>query len=163
MLNIFNLFLFLFAIWIALIAFSGKISLAYFLFGALICMAIAFFSHKTKIIENKSELLYLSVGFYSHFFTLYLKNIIPAIKLIFKMAFSKEESLAEIHEAKINYENKFNPALLITTINMTAGLFCIGLRKNSFLIHSLNQDSLQKIDFSTIAHKLKEINDDHLV
>jgi len=162
MLNIFNLFLFLFALWIVFIATSGHISLLYLASGIFAALLVAILSKRLKLIDKKSEMLYLSFGFYRHFLKLFLQNFFPALRLLFKMAF-KEESISPVTRKIRNDEPNINLSALISTINIMSGLLVIDLKDGEILIHATTEDSLKNLDLRKTQKVLQNINDDNLV
>ena len=165
MINIFNLFLFLFALWILFMFSSGNVSVLYVFFGILCCSSVAVASSRLKLIEEKSELLYLSFGFYRHFFKIFTGNFFSAIKLVASLAFGSKQVHPVICKISLKAKYEFNPALLLATINMTSGLLCIGLKNedHEFLIHAIDEKYFDKFDLQKVCASLDEVNDDNLV
>lgn len=164
MLNIFNLFLFLLALWIMFMISAGNVSWLYIFFGIGASLFVSAFSYRVRLIEKKSELLYLSLGFYRHFLKIFLKNFFESIKLILKMALSKNAPHPLVLEIEIKQKIDFNHALLMVSINMTAGLFCIGLKEDKkILVHAISEVHFKKIDLKKICKSLNNVNDDNLV
>jgi multisubunit Na+/H+ antiporter MnhE subunit len=163
MLNIFNLFLFLFALWILFMISSGNLSWVYLVLGILSSALVSGFSYKMKLIENKSELLYLSFGFYRNFFTTYLDNFFSAIKLVVRLAYRREPFKPVIHVVNLNQKFRPNLALFATTINMTTGLFCIAIRENEIFVHAAEEDYFTRFNLEKLMAQLTHVNDDNLV
>jgi multisubunit Na+/H+ antiporter MnhE subunit len=163
MLNIFNLFLFLFASWMIFTILNNQLSWLYVFLGVISSTLVSIISYRLKLIEEKSELLYLSIGFYRHFLSLYFKNFFSQIGLIFSLAFSHKEVKSVIYIISIDYKNQFNPALLATSINMTTGLFCVLVKDNNFFIHMIEESFFQNLDLKKTIKILKNVNDDNLI
>lgn len=163
MVNIFNLFLFLFALWIMFMVAGGHISALYVFFGILSAGLISIAAFRLRMIEEKSELLYLSFGFYRHFLKIYLKNFFSGIKLIVNLAFTNKEVDPVVYVAPFAHKNKFNPALLMASYNMTTGLFCIGMKEDELLIHAIDAEHFKKFDLQKACNSLQNVNDDNLV
>ena len=163
MLNIFNLFLFLFALWIMFMVAGGNISWLYVFFGILASGVVSIASYRINIIEKKSELLYLSFGFYRHFFKSFLRNFFSAVKLVVKLAISNEPLHPRVYVIKLNEENHFNPALLMSSFNMTTGLFCIGMKDYEVFVHAIDEAYFKKFDLQKTYKSLNNVNDDNLV
>lgn len=162
MLNIFNLFLFLLGIWIIFLLLSNQISWLYLLLGIICSGLVSIASYHLKLIDKKSELLYLSIGFYHHFILLYFKNFFNSLKLIFSLNINSK-CQPSIHIITIDNQSKYNPALLASTINMTAGLFCLLIKNNKIFIHCLNQEFFNQFNLNKTIKILNKINDDNLV
>ncbi len=163
MLNIFNLFLFLLLLWLALMLSSGHISVAYLLLGIASSSLISIASFRLKLIDKNSELLYLSFGFYRHFFWLYVMNFISSLKLIAHMALSKKTIRPLLYAIPVDYKNRFNPALMVSSLNMSAGLFCIGIKDENFYIHAIDEKYFNDFNLFRVKKVLPEVNDDNLV
>lgn len=163
MLNIFNLFLFLFALWILFMISADQLSWLYVFFGILASGLVSVASFRLKLIEEKSELLYLSFGFYRHFFKIFMKSFFSAIKLIIDLAISRKPLHPTLHNVKFSPKNKFNPALLMASYNMSTGLFSIGNKDDEILIHAIDEEYFKKFDLQKTCNSLNNVNDDNLI
>lgn len=163
MLNIFNLFLFLFTLWIALSVASNHISALYIFFGFIASSLVVAISLRLKLIEKKSEMLFLSFGFYRHFFRFFFHNFFRSMKLLFDLAMGKSFLKPTVHYVKIDEKDSFNPALLMASLNMSAGLFAIGLQNNEIMIHAIDEIYFKKFDFKKTCASLHNVNDDNLI
>ncbi len=163
MLNIFNLFLFLFALWILFMISAGNISWLYLSFGIIASGLLSLFSYKIRLIEEKSELLYLSFGFYRNFLKIYFENFFSAITLIIALALRREPFKPVIHVVNFDEKYHLNLALFATTINMTTGLFCIAIRDDEIFIHAAEEDYFTRFDLQKLVKQLRHVNDDNLV
>lgn len=163
MLNIFNLFLFLFALWILFMIAAGNVSWLYILYGIIAASLVSIASLRLRLIEEKSELLYLSVGFYRHFFKLFVKNFFSAMRLIIDLALANKPLHPLVYSVKFNPKNKFNPALLMASYNMSTGLFCISMKDDEMLIHAIDEEHFKKFDLQKISANLSNVNDDNIV
>jgi multisubunit Na+/H+ antiporter MnhE subunit len=163
MLNIFNLFLFLLALWILFMIAAGNISWLYIMLGVMSAALVSFGSYRLKLIEKDSELLYMSFGFYRHFSKIFFKNSFAAIKLVFILAFRREPIRPVVYVIKFDEKNKFNPALLMTSFSMSAGLLCIGTKDDNILVHAIDSEYFKNFDVLKTILALRNINDDNLV
>ena len=163
MLNIFNLFLFLLALWILFMISSSNFSLVYIIFGIAASTLVSITSFYLKLIDEKSELLYLSFGFYRHFLKIFIKNFFSSLSLIVDLAIRNHPTHPTIHKIKFDSQNDFNPALLMVTLNMTTGLFSIGAEENKILVHAVNEKYFKQVDLQKIYASLKSVNDDNIV
>ena len=163
MLNIFNLFLFLLLLWLALMLSADNISWIYLFFGIASAGLISIASFKIKLIDKNSELLYLSFGFYRHFLQLYCNNYFKALKLIITLAINDKAIKPVVYSLNIDHKNKFNPSLMASSFNMSAGLFCISIKEENFFIHAISEKYFKNFDLFKIRKILPKINDDNLV
>ncbi len=163
MLNIFNLFLFLLLLWIALMLSSAHVNMIYLLLGILSCGLTAIGCAKLNLINKNTEFLYLSLGFYRHFIKLYFSNFFKSLGVILKLSLSTKPIRPLVYSVVIEYKDKFNPALMDSTLIMLAGLFCIGMQDETFFIHALDEKYFEVIDFYKIRKILPQVNDDNLV
>lgn len=162
MLNIFNLFLFLFAIWAVFIFISGHISLVYALCGIIAAALATLASIRLRLFEKKTEMLYLSFGFYRHFCRIFLKNFFSSINLIIDLALRKTEPKPTIHYLKIDKDDP-NAPLLAPTLNMTCGLFCVALEEDKIMVHAIEEKYFRNFDLKKNLRSLSNVNDDNLV
>ena len=142
---------------------STHLSWCYFIFGIAVSSLISFASFKLNLVTKESELLYLSLGFYRHFLQLYCKNFVKSCNLILILALSKKPIRPLLYSIPLDYNNKFNPALMVASLNISAGLFCIGIKENFFYIHAIDEKYFNDFDLFKIKKNLPEINDDNLV
>lgn len=143
----------------------GVFSVPYVCFGLVSCVLVAVISAKIGLIEKNSELLYLSFGFYRHFFSIFVKNFSGSIVLIIALAFGSKKFQPTLCKAVIKKKFDFNPALLIATINMTCGLLCLEAKDDDseFVIHAIDEKFFDKFDLQKTCLSLEETNDDKLV
>ena len=163
MTNIFNLFLFLLLLWIIFMISSNKFSTGFVLFGALSSMIVAFSSYQLKLFDKKSELLYLSIGFYKHFLTLYFKNFWRSFYVLFNLATFGKTFHPTIRYINLKENYKFNHTLLIATINMNCGLFAINVANNKIAVHCVNDSYFFAFDLLKYTINLNNVNDDNLI
>lgn len=142
---------------------AGKVSLLYLVFGVMSAFLVSVSSFRLRLIEEKSELLHLSFGFYRHFVKRYLQNFFSSIRLLLEYVFAKEVPHPVIYKLEIPAESQFNPALLMASVNMTTGLFCIGTKDHEILVHALDEKYFKKFDLRKTCKSLNNVNDDNLV
>jgi multisubunit Na+/H+ antiporter MnhE subunit len=143
---------------------SDDISWFYVIFGIFASGLVAAASYHLKLIKKDSELLYLSFGFYKHFSRIFFSNFFSSIKLIIKLALAnKHWSHPLLYKINFAEENKFNPALLMASINLVSGLFSVGFVDNKILVHALDEEHFAKLNLREICNSLNQVNDDVLV
>lgn len=139
-------------------------SISFAIIGSIFSFLIAAISYRFNLINKKSELLFLSFGFYRHFFKLYFKNFYSSLILIIKVLLGKRNINPVVYKLLIDDSNKsFNPSSLISTINMSTGLLVIFNENNLLLVHALNEEYINNFSFSANMAKLNNLNDDKLV
>ena len=163
MLNIFNLFLFLLTLWFVFMFVGHDFSIPFLIFGIISSLVISIISYQLKLINNKSELLYLSLGFYHHFFGIYFKNFFKSMNLVFDLAINRKSLHPTIHRIKFHDHYRFNSALLISSFNMSAGLFSIGIDGDEIIIHAIHEEYFYEFDLLKNIINLNNVNDDNLV
>lgn len=161
MLNIFNLFLFLFSIWSILMLLTDNISWLYAFLGIIFSLLISVFSYQIKLIDKKTDFPFLHTNFYSHFFLIYVKNFLGSLKILLTLAFLNKDLRPTKRVFKLN-EDKVNHAMMIATINMTSGLTCIDNNSDEFLIYSMSEQYFNDFDFDDIVRSLSKVNDDEI-
>ncbi len=160
MLNIFNLFLFLFAVWLVLMSIWNHISWLYLFCGLAASALVTLASIRLKLIEKDRELLYLNFGFYRHFFNIFFGNFFSAIKIILRLSLKKEPLYPVIQIIK---NNDTNLGLLVASINMTSGIFCIDCNNDNITIHALDQDYFKALNLKKIVNSLNDTKDENLI
>ena len=142
---------------------GNDFSIPFLIFGIISSIIIAIISYQLKLINNKSELLYLSLGFYRHFLGIYFKNFLASMNLIFDLAINRKSLHPTVHRIKFLDSYRFNPALLISSFNMTAGLFTIATDGDEILIHAIHEEYFYNFDLLKNVINLNNVNDDNLV
>lgn len=163
MVNIFNLFLFLLTLWFSFMMAGHGFSPHFLAFGLFDSALVSFASFRLKLIDEQSELLYLSFGFYRHFCSLYFKNFFKSISLIIDLAILRKSLHPTLHKINFKENYSFNPALLISSLNMTAGLFAISMEDDQIQVHAIHEDYFYEFDILHNVLNLNNINDDNLV
>jgi hypothetical protein len=144
---------------------GNNISFIYFFFGVISSLFVAVASYRVGIIQKKSELLYLSIGFYRYFIKLYLDNFFSSINLILSLALEKNEN-CKISTIEI-YDEKLNLGLLIAAINISSGIISASHRiddnKKILLIHSVDDKYLERFDLYKNIKIINNLNEDDIV
>lgn len=164
MINIFNLFLLLLAIWSGSVYALQGFNYEYLFIGSAVSLVISVFCFNLRLINKKSELLYLSWGFYKYFINLYIRNIGKQIILQIKMALIP--SIIDSKTIKVHLkfdEEKKNSLLFESTVDFMAGYSVIELTSDYIIVGAINSDYASRFSGKSIFKKLKNINDDSLV
>lgn len=141
-----------------------KISIIYLTFGIFSSAFVSLICYNLKLIEKKSEMLYLSFGFYKHFLVTYLKNFIPAISLLFKLAFDSSKFNSQINKISLNTRAKQEASeLLQATINLTSGICVTNVTKTHIAVDAIDKEYYQDFNIKKTFKKLENINDDNIV
>jgi hypothetical protein len=143
--------------------FGHDFSVPFLVFGIFSSFIISIVSYRLKLIDEKSELLYLSLGFYRHFLALYFKNFLSSIFLIIDLAVNRKSLHPTLHQVKFRESYNFNPALLISSYNMSTGLFAIAMENGIIIVHTIHEDFFYKFDLLNNTLNLCNINDDNIV
>lgn len=160
MLNIFNLFLFLFVLWILLMFSFVKISWSCTILGIFSAAIISFFSYKIGFINKKSDFLYLDSSFYHRFFKNYFKGFFSSIMLIINMAFNIKKLKPTIRIISLTEEDRFNHSLLLASFNMSMGIFCFRNIDEKFFIHFMDDEYFEKFNIEKTIKLLNKIKED---
>ena len=163
MLNIFNQFLFLVAVWLFFMVIGKNFTLIYFFIGVFSSLIISLFCYHLKLIDSKSKFLYLSFGFYRHFLLIYFKNFFRAIFLIIDLAINRRSMNPRLHFVEIKRNHNFSEELLIASINLSAGLLVIQVNEENIVIHSIDEEFFYRVNFNKIYKNLANVNDDEIV
>ena len=163
MINIFNIYLFLFFLWSIFMLIGHNFSFYFLIFGAFAAILVAIISKYLKLFDKKSELLFLSIGFYRHFGFIYFKNYFKSLKIIFDLATHRRSLHPTLHKIPFQENYKFNPELLIASINFAPGLLAINYENNEITIHTIHEDYFYEFNLLKNIISLNNINDDNLV
>lgn len=164
MINIFNLFLFLLVVWLVFMVSHEKISIIYLIFGIFSSIFVSLICYNLKLIEKKSEMLYLSFAFYRHFFATYLKNFMPSILLLLKLAFGTSKFNHKAYKILLNsIAKRHSSELLQATINLTSGIFTIKNGESYIEVYAIDERFYQNFNLKKTFKTLENINDDNIV
>ena len=163
MLNIFNQFLFLLVCWIFFMTLASTFKVLYFILGVIACGIVSLICYKLEIINKKSKFLFLSIGFYQHFFSVYFKNFFKAIKLIIDLAISRRVMMPSINIIKHNEESGDDHHLLVASINLYVGVFVLNATETSLVIHSIDKSFFKELNINNLKKQLRLVNDDEIV
>lgn len=163
MLNIFNLFLFLLALWLMFMFAAGHVSWLYLFLGFIASAFVAFISERLKLVKKDDELLFLSIGFYRHFATTFFGNLPSSLSLIIFMALGRKATNPTLHKIRLKANSRFNPALLIASFNMSSGLFCVDAKDNEMTIHAIESSYFKKFNLQKTCLTLRNINEDDII
>ncbi len=161
--NIFNLFLFLLVFWALFLIGSQNFSPFFILSGIFFSFLVSGASFKLGLVEKKSELLYLSFGFYRYFFGVFFENFLSSIRLIIDLAINPTEVHPVVLRTTFTNSKNVNLSLLEMTINMTCGLSCVEISDDTLVIHAINRNFIKDFDPRKICKNISAIGDDSLV
>lgn len=163
MINIFNLFLVLFSLWILFSYANHTLSWFYIFFGLVSSAIVSFISWKIKIINKYSNFLFLNFGFYRHFFYLIFGSFVSSMVIIFKMVMDSDDINPEFYSVEIKRCTNSELILLITTINLMPGLVCLGFKNKEIIIYALSKRYFKGLNLNKVYKNLHHINDNRLV
>lgn len=163
MINIFNLFLVLFFFWLLLAYSGGVLSWSYVFFGLITAAIVSFVAWKIKIINKHSSFLFLNLGFYRHFFKIIASSFLASIAVAVDIASQGADIKPKFYSIPIKKLNNNEIVLLINTINLMAGLICVGFKDKNVIVYSVNDQCFKKLDVKKICDNLHKINDSRLV
>jgi multisubunit Na+/H+ antiporter MnhE subunit len=143
---------------------GNNVSWFYFISGIISSLFVSIFSYKIGLITKKTKFLFLSFGFYRHFLVLYFENFFKSFILIINLLINRGSINPVIYKLKItNDDHKIDPSLLIASINLMIGLMVIEINQKYILIHAIDEQILNKVNFKKLKKKLLTVNDDELV
>ena len=163
MINIFNLFLFLYAFWGILAFAGGNLGMNFIIFGFLFSLIISLAAWKLKLINKKANFLFLNLGFYKHFLSLFFANLFRSIIFLAKTTFSKSQDnncFFEITFEKIL--NKSELSIFMASISFIPGICYVSCDKNIVTIYALNEEFFKKDSLNKIYNNINKVDDDNL-
>ncbi len=164
MINIFNLFLFLFfTISVILMVLAQEIAVFYAIIGFFTAVLLSFIAYKTKFIEKNSEMIYLNFSFYSHFLTIFIISFLKSMKMMFLMIFTKKEVNPIVFKVEIKDLSNVNKNVFKTTVNMFVGLSVIENQGNIVAIYALNEEYFYELNINKIIKNLSQINENEII
>jgi hypothetical protein len=164
MINIFNLFLFLCALWFLLSFSSNNLTTEFMIAGSVISALISLASWKLKIINKHFNFLFLNLGFYKHFLGIFIVSFFRLIPFLVKNTFTNKTKnccVYEINQKKIL--NRSELSLFIATITFIPGIAYLGRNKDNIIIYATSEDLFNNSSIKTIYNNINQINDDQLV
>ena len=125
-------------------------------FGVILCLLISWFWQKTP----EQNQLYLSFGFYRHFWQLYWQNYLTSLKMLFKIAFFANKLQPTTQQIAINHNTDF--ALLIS-FHFLSGVIIDSQDNKSIKISCVDACFLEKKKISFLLRSLQNIDDNQLI
>jgi hypothetical protein len=164
MINIFNLFLFLCVIWAILIYVSGDFSMGFMVFGVVLSSVISIASWKLKIINKNFNFLFLNLGFYRHFLSIFFIFLIKFIFFLIRTTFTRQvdqDCLFQISPNKIL--NKSELSIFVATLSFIPGISYVKTHKSIITIYAVSETLFEKRNLGKLYHNIHKINDDSLI
>ena len=128
----------------------------FMMFGVVLCLLISWFWQKTP----EQNQLYLSWGFYRHFWQLYWQNYLTSLKMLFKIAFFANKLQPTTQQIAINHNTDF--ALLIS-FHFLSGVIIDNQDNKSIKISCVDACFLEKKKISFLLRSLQNIDDNQLI
>ncbi len=164
MINIFNLFLFLCALWVFLAFTSGNIMINLLIFGVLFSLIISCFFWKLKFFNKNTNFLFLNIGFYRHFFNLFLRSFFYFIPYLLRVTFNKEEENNHLFQIKFKTAlTELELSVFIVSISFVPGISYVDSDDGIITLYALNEKFANKSYLNKIYNSIHQINDDNLI
>lgn len=164
MINIFNLFLLLLALWSSVVYTLFGFDYVYLVLGVVPALLISVACFNLRIINKKSELLYLSWGFYTYFVKLYCSNFFKQILLQIMMVATPSIIDPKVIKTVLkSSEDKKHAFLFESTIDFMAGYSVLEVHTDYILVGAINSEYAARFSSKAIFKKVNNINDDSLV
>ena len=163
MINIFNLFLVLFTFWFFLIFANFNLNFITLIIGLICCSIIAYCSWKFKLINRKTEFLFLIFGFYKFFFSLFIISLYNSFLLLFEFLKFTPQINPVIYNLPFKNSKQINIPILISAITLIPGISFIDFNKNHIVIYCLNEKLVKKANLKNLISNLQKINDNSIV
>lgn len=80
--------------------------------------------------------------------------------MIFAMAFKPNSLKPSVQIIALDSKNEFNYALLLSSINMTSGLFCFKDSLKEFKIHCVDDKYFENFSLDNFIKTVSSVNDD---
>lgn len=139
------------------------LSPAYVFFGLVTSLIVSLIAWKIKIINKHTSFLFLNFGFYQHFLKVIFLSFIESVLIAIKLAMGSKDIKPHFHSIPIKKLTNNEIVLLTNTINLMAGLVCVGFKDKNIIICALNEKYFKKLNITKICDNLYKIYDSRLV
>lgn len=163
MLIFLTLFFTYLCIWIILFLLNSLFSSLYFLVGVCICLFVSYLTIKLKIVNQKTNFLFLQVGFYKYIFSKINTSLLYTIYLTLQF-YKKKQNFEEVVDyVYVDNSNLYEVALIVNTLNLLPGVICCALKKQHLVIHSLGFQYFIPSDIFILNDEISNIYDDNVI
>lgn len=165
MINIFNLFLFLYAFWGILAFASDSLTMSFIALGFFFSLIVSLIAWKLKMVRKKVNFLFLNLGFYKHFLSLFFVNFFYCVIFLVKTTFVKKDPENNCF-FEMNFEKiltKSEMAIFIASISFIPGLCYVDCDKTVVTIYALDERFFRKDPLQKIYNNINQVDDDNLV
>lgn len=164
MINIFNLFLFLYIFWLILMLINDIFSSFLLIFGVFVALFVSILARKIKIINKDINFLFLNFGFYKHFLLIYFLSLFRYLILMPRFLLINGRDNSYIIKFSVKKAlNRHELSLFISTINMLPAISCIDKKNKEITIYCVNKELFNKDEIVKIYDNIYKINDDSLI
>ena len=163
MLIFLTLFFTYLCIWIILFLLNSIFSSLYFLLGVAICLFVSYITVKLKVINHKTNFLFLQIGFYKYIFSKINASLLYTIYLTLQF-YKKEQNFEEIVDyIYVDNPNVHEMALMTNTLNLLPGVICCAIKKQHLIVHSLGFQYFIPSDIFVLNDEILNIYDDNII
>lgn len=159
------LFLVLLCFWFFLLARTDYFDLWGMLYGLISCLLVAYMAIKTGAISSKSSFLFLQLGFYRFFASIFgsfcRQSWLMALAFWHK---SEDEFQLDAKYLWINREqDEAEIALMINTLNLIPGIAAAMVNRDKLVYFTLDNRFFSERDIELMMARVKEVNDEKLI
>jgi len=164
MINIFNLFLFLYIFWLILLLINDIFSSFLLIFGVFVALFVSILARKIKIINKDINFLFLNFGFYKHFLLIYFLSLFRYLILLPRILFIDGKDNSDIIKISVKkLLNKQELLLFISTINMLPAISYVNKKNKEIIIYCAIKELFNEDEIIKIYDNIYKINDDSLI
>jgi len=126
-------------------------------FGFVVSLLITWLWHKNNPENNQ---LYLSLGFYRHFWQLYWQNCLSSLKMIAKIALTPKKLQPITQQLEISQNQDLT---LLVSFHFLSGIIVDNQDNKSIKINCVDACFLQKKKISFLFRSFQNIDDNQLI
>lgn len=150
-------------IWLLLFLFNSSFSAVYFIVGIFVCVFISYLMMKLKIVNKKSNFLFLQFGFYKFIFSKIGSTFLYTIYLTLQFWKNNDNFEQVVDYLYIDNSNLNEVGLIVNTFNMMPGVICCATRKQYIIVHSLGYQYFIPSDIFILNDAVADIYDDNVM
>jgi len=165
MINISTLFLVLFVTWILYGVISDLIivSTLFIISGFVLSGIISLLVWKLRIINTKTQFLFLQFGFYKYIFHKINESFFNVFRMAFAFLKIKQNFNPALDYIFLNKDDDSEIALCVNIITSLPGTICVAIKKRYIVVHSLHPSYFSLSDMYAVSSEINSVYDDSLI
>lgn len=150
------------SILVLLLLFNSYFNFIYFILIILISLLISYLTIKLKLVNQKTNFLFLQLGFYKFIFKKFNSMFLFSFYLTWQL-YKKKPIEPIVDYIYIDNSNLHEITLIINTLNLLPGIICCATRKQYLIIHSLGFQYFIPSDIFILNNEIIDVYDDNII